>query len=176
MKFNNITNTRKMDKKQKPTDILQTPSLKENPFTVQEGYFSGIEDELHAKIHGRGSESHSTYSNLRTVMAMAAMFALIFGLGYSVLYITNTDNTKSRRDSINTTTGSATIAEDPISDTELLQYFGQHFGQYIGDEASYNQETLRNIKVAEHPVNKEEIEQYLIDSNVPSLVVIAALE
>lgn len=170
--MDNIDNIKKQDNKRGSKDILQDLSLKKNPFTVPEGYFNSLESELCAKIHGADKESSTAFASLRTAMAMAAMFALIFGLGYSVLYITGTHTNPTESTNITAEAGliltENNTEEDTLSDEELLQYFGSY--------PSYNQETIEIIEVITPTVNKDEIEQYLIDTNVPSLVVLAALE
>lgn len=154
-------------------DILENARLKANPFTLPEGYFRDVEDRLQDAIHNPGKEESPTLSSLRTTLAMVAMFALVFGLAYGIFSITGTGNNPAMEETAITsdgtlaTTGSET-GKEAMSDEELLQYYGSY--------DAYSAETLEAINVVPHTINKDEIEQYLIDSNVPSLMVLAALE
>lgn len=150
-------------------DILTTPALKENPFSLPKGYFTELEDRLHATIKSPEKSESSAFSTLRTSMAMAAMFALVFGLGYSVLYITGTHSGNEPEQTV-TAAGNASYMykKNTMSDEELLQYYGTY--------DTYSAETLETINVVTPQADKDEIEQYLIDSNVPSFMILAALE
>ncbi len=153
-------------------DILNTTSLKNNPFTVPDEYFSRMEEQLHARIHNTAEKKNPVPPALRTAFAMAAMFALVFGLGYSILYITGTHNGPLKQTIVPDNTASiedrTDIPKESLSDEELLQYYGAYY--------TYPAETLETIDIVPPPVNKEEIEQYLIESNVPSFTILAALE
>ena len=150
-------------------DILTTPALKDNPFSVPGGYFTELEDRLHAAIHTPEKTESSAFATLRTSVAMVAMFALVFGLGYSVLYITGTHFGQDPEQKV-TASGNASYLykKNTLSDEELLQYYGTY--------DAYSAETLETINVVTPQTDKDEIEQYLIDSNVPSFTILAALE
>lgn len=155
-------------------DILENPHLKANPFTLPQGYFSQMEARLQETIHHPEKKTESpALSSLRTSFAMVAMFALVFGLAYGVFSITGTSNLSSP-DQTNVAENGPLPKITPeegkelISDEELLQYYGNY--------DTYSAETLATINVVPPAVNKDEIEQYLIDSNVPSFMVLAALE
>lgn len=150
-------------------DILTTPALKENPFSVPRGYFTELEDRLHAKIESPEKSGGSTFSTLRTSLAMAAMFALVFGLGYSVLYITGTHAGSDPEQTVGASGNTNYIyKKNTLSDEELLQYYGTY--------DTYSAETLETINVVTPQTDKDEIEQYLIDTNAPSIMILAALE
>lgn len=150
-------------------DILATPALKENPFSVPGGYFSELEDRLHTRIKSPEKSGDSTFSTLRTSLAMVAMFALVFCLGYSVLYITGTHSGNAPEQTV-TASGNANYMykKNTMSDEELLQYYGTY--------DTYSAETLETINVVSPQTDKDEIEQYLIDTNAPSIMILAALE
>ncbi|MEG0519412.1 MAG: hypothetical protein RR555_11210 [Bacteroidales bacterium] len=149
------------------SDILQNPKMKKNPFTVPDGYFSALEDQMRVKICGAEKEEHSSYTILRTTVTMAAMFALIFGLGYSALYITKTLDTKTLQEK---SLSENTPVPESVSDEELNQYLGRYPAYTPSDEE------ITKIEVVTPTVNKDEIEQYLIDSNTSVATVLAALE
>lgn len=150
-------------------DPLTTPALKENPFSVPRGYFAELEERLHAKIDTPEKAGNSAFSTLRTSMAMVAMFALVFGLGYSVLYITGTHSGSDPEQTVAASGNTSYMyKKNTLSDEELLQYYGTY--------DTYSVETLETINIVTPQTDKDEIEQYLIDSNAPSFTILAALE
>ena len=67
----------------KEQDILQRESLKENPYTLPQGYFAMVEDSVQKRIH---SENHTGSENrliamLKPSLMLAVTYAMIFGLG-----------------------------------------------------------------------------------------------
>ena len=63
---------------QKEKDILQESKLKQNPYTVPEGYFASVEDAVHHKIHNQQPEN-ALVSAFKSGLALACTFAIIFG-------------------------------------------------------------------------------------------------
>lgn len=152
---------------------MESEHLKTNPFTVPEGYFRQVEDRLQDAIRKPEQVESPTLASVRTTLAMVAMFALVFGLAYGIFSITGTGNGPGTREAEVTTSGTLAsmnpeTEKEVLSDEELLQYYGSY--------DAYSAEALESINVIPHPVDEDEIEQYLIDSNVPSLMVLAALE
>ena len=165
-------------------DILQNPSLKENPFTVPPGYFSGIEDQVHAKIRGALAEEMSPEENfsaevslpeavpvktgrlavLKTHFALAATFVFILGIGYGFLHLTDSLGRKSDNLSANENAW----LQDSILHENLLK-------EVLKSAPLDESEMLEAIQIKDPGINTEDIEQYLIDSNVP-LVSLASLE
>lgn len=149
------------------SDILQNHNLKKNPFTVPDRYFNDLEDQVKLKIRGTEKEERTSYAIIRMTVGMAAMFAIIFGLGYSVLYITKTLDTTTVQESV--LSENAPTQESP-SDDEINQYLGRYPAYTLSEDE------IQEIKVVAPIVNKDEIEQYLIDSNTSVVSVLAALE
>ncbi len=59
------------------------------PYKVPDGYFSAMEDELARKIKaGDEFQRNSLLAKLKPAIALAATFALIFGLGFGVMNLT----------------------------------------------------------------------------------------
>ncbi len=156
----------------KNTDILQNSTLKENPFTVPQGYFAQLEKSVMEKIETTETPQKAPVSNifsiLRPAIGLAACFALIFGLGYGVLYITNTD------DYVNPQTN---VTADNLQDQE--EEDGE-FAQIIAFIGNITPETIsetENITIDEthNHINGEQVEEYLINSGV-STTTLASLE
>ena len=131
-----IGNKEILDGKEK--DILQRDYLKENPFSVPQGYFAAVEDAVHQKIH-KEEKVNPLASFFKTTVALASVFGIVFGLGYGAMYLTDTLDTTS---------------------TEIPAY--------ASNEAESEDEFIISA-------TEEEIEQYLIDSNL-SISALAALE
>lgn len=131
-----IGNKEILDGKEK--DILQRDYLKENPFSVPQGYFTAVEDAVHQKIH-KEEKVNPLVSFFKTTVALASVFGIVFGLRYGAMYLTDTLDTTS---------------------TEIPAY--------ASNEAESEDEFIISA-------TEEEIEQYLIDSDL-SISALAALE
>lgn len=76
----------------KMKEIQDNDSIRENPFRMPEGYLEEMENSVLEKI----SAQEKTYGRpswkkvLRPAFYMAAMFGLIFGIGYGVMALTRT--------------------------------------------------------------------------------------
>lgn len=68
----------------------------DNPFRVPEGYLDSFEDRLMERIAAEEAEASQAkrqrpvWRVLKPAFTLAAMFALIFGMGYGVLSLTHT--------------------------------------------------------------------------------------
>lgn len=71
-------------------NILEDPSLKHNPFSMPEGYLESLEDAMHEQIATEEKPSGGFIAVLKPALLLAAMFALIFVMGYGVLSLTDT--------------------------------------------------------------------------------------
>lgn len=78
-------------------DLLSSRTLHDgNPFRVSEGYFDSLEDRLMARIAAEEEmlpqkrTQRPVWRILKPALTLAAMFALIFGMGYGVLSLTHT--------------------------------------------------------------------------------------
>lgn len=66
-----------------------------NPFRIPEGYMDSFEDRLMQRIAAEEAESKQprqrpVWRILKPALTLAAMFTLIFGMGYGVLSLTHT--------------------------------------------------------------------------------------
>lgn len=145
-------------------DILQNPSLKENPFVVPDGYFASIEDSVHRKIYAGKENINPLLAFLKTSVTLASVFGIVFGFGYGAMYLTNTLNTQ----------GPATSMSIADTDSSLDELLIKAIGNYpimATPEEIDNYPNISDTLI----INKEQIEQYLIDFNV-SITALASLE
>ena len=103
-------------------DILERVQQGGNPFRMPEGYLDTFDDRLMARISSEAAQEPSQrriWVMLKPALALAATFALIFGMGYGVLSLTHT---------IDRGTGTnaaefATVAEEFIRPASLINYY-----------------------------------------------------
>ncbi len=160
-----------MDKKNNIEDILSSQELKENPFGVPKGYFDTMKLEVMKKISAMGPMEQEEVepaapvtfiAYLKPAISLAAVFAIVFGMGYGVMKITDTYTPETEL-----------IGEENVTLTDEEEFI------------SILNITLEDIYTADnHPheeasgtiiLDEEVIEQYLIDSGYPSTA-IAQLE
>lgn len=70
-------------------DILNREEFKQNPFTAPEGYFATLEDSLRDKVFATEKKPAGFVGVLKPALMLACSFAIILGLGYGVLSLTN---------------------------------------------------------------------------------------
>jgi hypothetical protein len=70
-------------------DILEREEFRQNPFTAPEGYFASLEDQLRDKVLGTEKRPVGLVGVLKPALMMVCSFAVIIGLGYGVLSLTN---------------------------------------------------------------------------------------
>ena len=148
---------------QKERDILQDIKLKQNPYVVPEGYFASVEDAVHEKIHNQQPEN-ALVSALKSGLALACMFAIVFGFGYGAMYLTNTNTHQTGSENY--------MAEESLSNTEefIIGTIGDGFLMATDEEISKYPNLTDTVAI-----NKELIEQYLIESDI-SIAALASLE
>lgn len=167
-----------MVQKNETDNILERGSLKENPFGVPSGYFTAMQDEVMAKISAipvmppqveeaeeAAPAGFMTY--FKPAFAMAAMFGIIFGLGYGAMKITGTytDDDTSLRSSLISGNPQAELTEDDVISILDITI----------EDIFTSQENNDAIGIMEQIASDEDIEQYLIDSRVTTTA-IALLE
>lgn len=112
-------------------NILEQSTARENPFTVPEGYFFSVEDSIGSRIAQLEHESR-LMSVLKPAVLMAAMFGLIFFMGYGMLSVTGSVNRGSEE---------ATLA----SGSQEGQYIGYDRLQFYYDDNLAYQENVQDI-------------------------------
>ena len=80
-------------------EILDSGTLKGNPFTVPQGYFDDLEEKLAVAVNPSEKEEHSWTSVFKPALMLACTFAAIFGMGYGFLRLTGTYGQSSSSDS-----------------------------------------------------------------------------
>lgn len=105
-------------------DILNTAETRENPFRMPDGYLDSFEDLLMARIaveqQPTASRKVRFWTVLKPALTLAAMFALVFGMGYGVLSLTHT---LGRDKAANTAASYATAEEEMIRPASLINYY-----------------------------------------------------
>lgn len=147
----------------KERDILQSANLKENPFVVPQGYFASVEDAVHQKIH-KEEKVNPLVSFFKTGIALASVFGIVFGLGYGAMYLTDTlDTTESPIPAVASN-------EEANIDELIISAIGNYPIMETEEEIENSPDMSDTLSI-----NKEMIEQYLIDSDL-SISALAALE
>ena len=161
-----------MKEKNTTEDILGRSSLKENPFGVPSGYFAAMQEEVMQKISsGNAMETEEepqaapatfiTY--FKPALSLAAVFAIVFGMGWSVMKVTEiyapeTELAKTEETPLTEEEEIISILDISVEDIYMA-------GNTATEEDAQPATTL----------NQEVIEQYLIDSGYP-LTAIALVE
>ena len=158
-------------------DILEEKKLKENPFGVPQGYFESMRQEVMEKISATPvyvpeKEEPATFMTyFKPAFALAAVFAIVFGMGYGAMYMTGTvQDEETQLQAQQTLEENATFAGTEISEDELIYLIGDTLENLYAQESSD-----ASIDIVEPEINKEEIEQYLIDTRI-STIALALLE
>ncbi|MBQ7017467.1 MAG: hypothetical protein IJN06_00485 [Bacteroidales bacterium] len=158
-------------------DILEKERLKENPFGTPQGYFESMRQEVMEKISATPvyvpeKEEPATFMTyFKPAFALAAVFAIVFGMGYGAMYITGTaQDEETQLQAQQTLEENATFAGTEISEDELIYLIGDTLENLYAQESSD-----ASIDIVEPEINKEEIEQYLIDTRI-STIALALLE
>ena len=161
-----------MKEKNNTEDILGRSSLKENPFGVPAGYFAAMQEEVMQKISPTAAmepqeeapAAPATFiTYFKPALSLAAVFAIVFGMGWSVMKVTEiyapeTELAKTEETPLTEEEEIISILDISIEDIYMA-------GTTVTEEDAPASTTL----------NKDVIEQYLIDSGYP-LTAIATLE
>ena len=129
-------------------DILSNRGQADNPFRMPEGYLDSFEDRLMARLAAEETEAaqpkRPVWRILKPALTLAAMFALIFGMGYGVLSLTHTLGR-----GIGTTTSDtyATAEEEMIRPVSLINYY--QTAESEEESADLDEETLLNYLATE---------------------------
>ena len=130
-------------------DILKDLASKDNPFRMPEGYLDSLEDRLMARIAEEDAAASTTerqrpvWRILKPALTLAAMFALIFGMGYGVLSLTHTANRSVKADP---EAGYASVVDEWIRPASLINYYEMD-SPAVEDEL--DEETLVNYLASE---------------------------
>ena len=115
-------------------NILEDPSLKCNPFSMPDGYIESLEDALHEQIATEEKPSGGFIAVLKPALLLAAMFALIFAMGYGVLSLTDaTHPHKAAEPSI-------ALVEEGFVESSFIDFYEDSPNE--GQEASFDEEEI----------------------------------
>ena len=127
-------------------DLLSRRRDAEQPFRVPEGYFDALEDRVMARIameEAPETGRRRVWTVIKQALALAATFALIFGMGYGVLSLTQT---LKRGNGTPEAPGYATTVEEWITPASLINYYEMD-AQPVEEEI--DEETLVNYLASE---------------------------
>lgn len=158
-------------------DILSRSSLKENPFGVPAGYFTSMQEEVMEKISARpvaqpyseevSEAAPSTFlTYFKPALGLAATFGIIFGLGWGAMKITGTYTQDGAANEMSFTDN----MQEEISEDDIISILDITIEDlYAEGDAETDTSTPTMV------LDEETIEQYLIDTRLPSTA-IALLE
>lgn len=119
----------------KTNDTFNRDELKANPFKMPEGYMEGLADSVRERIAAEEAPKHGfslVWQSAKPAIALAAMFAVIFGIGYGVLSLTGTARSSEPEEQ------TAVIEEGYINDSYLMDYIGSD----AEEESTLNEEEI----------------------------------
>lgn len=120
----------------------------DNPFKVPEAYFNSFEERMLAHIAAEETTApaerrkHPAWRILKPALTLAAMFALVFGMGYGVLSLTRTLERGSGAD----LPGYASAEEELIHSVSLVNYYESEAAE---EAAELDEETLVSYLASE---------------------------
>lgn len=133
---------------------IDQPHLKENPYSVPEGYFSSFQSSISDKISQRDSKV-GTWSVIKPQLALVSTFAIIFLMGYGAFQLFSPSAPKSA-------TQSTIVNSKPLE----ANYLESSFIDFFDEET----DTLTQTK----EIDPEQIIEYL--NTDAGIVYLACLE
>ena len=124
-------------------DILESARQAGRPFKVPEGYFETMEDRLMARISAESAPQpkvRRVWSILKPALALAATFAIIFGMGYGVLSLTHT---------LDGGNGSADVQDYALAEEELIRH-SSVINYYQTDDPAESEEEIDEDTLASY--------------------------
>ena len=128
-------------------NILDQESLRKAPFTVPEGYFATVEDRVRERV-AKPAKASPLWRVLKPGIAVAAMFLIIFGIGYATLSLTGTlDSGRAQRladadAEISVVEADLNEKIEELPDDDLMQYLSETISLtdlqlFLADNSSY---------------------------------------
>lgn len=161
-----------MKANKEPEDILGRSSLKENPFGVPQGYFENMQQEVMDKIAATSvadediaqAEPVTFLTYLKPAISLAAVFGIVFGLGYGTMKLTDSYNNDIPESVLSETSSETSTG---LSEDEIISILDISIDDLL---TAQREEEIEQIQI-----NNEEIEEYLIENRISSIQ-IAMLE
>ncbi|MBO5700564.1 MAG: hypothetical protein J6R57_04005 [Bacteroidales bacterium] len=162
-----------MNNKKEMDDILQRSSLKENPFGTPKGYFETMQQEVLEKISAmpvapeyddevQEQEPATFKTYFVPAFSLAAMFGIIFGLGYGAMKLTGTGEGSGLPEQA---VFSENVEEFEVPETELSEDDMMNILHISIEDLIAAQNAEFEIEVQ---IDDQEIEEYLIENRVPT--------
>ena len=161
-----------MNNKKEMEDILQKSSLKENPFGTPKGYFETMQQEVLEKISAmpaapeydetQEQEPATFKTYFVPAFSLAAMFGIIFGLGYGAMKLTGTGEESEQ---VEQTILSENVKGFEVSETELSEDDMMNILHISIEDLITAQNAEYEVDVQ---IDDQEIEEYLIENRVPT--------
>ena len=162
-----------MNNKKEMDDILQRSSLKENPFGTPKGYFETMQQEVLEKISAmpvapeyddevQEQEPATFKTYFVPAFSLAAMFGIIFGLGYGAMKLTGTGEGSSLPEQavFSVNVEGFEVPETELSEDDMMNILHISIEDLI---AAQNAEYEIEVQI-----DDQEIEEYLIENRVPT--------
>lgn len=161
-----------MKANREPEDILDRNSLKENPFGIPQGYFENMQQEVMDKIAATSvadediaqAEPATFLTYLKPAISLAAVFGIVFGLGYGTMKLTDSYNNDIPESVLSETSSETSTG---LSEDEMISILDISIDDLL---TAQREEEIEQIQI-----NNEEIEEYLIENRISSIQ-IAMLE
>ena len=150
-------------------DILGRDYLKDNPYTLPKGYFAQLEDSVSKRIHADTDEQErGLVPFFKSAVMLACTFGVILGMGYGAMYLTNQSKESATPQFVENNIN----YNDPDSlEYDIIDIMSA--AAVLETLTASDELTQNNFDSPE--VNKDNIEEYLIESNI-SLITLASLE
>ena len=162
-----------MNNKKEMDDILQRSSLKENPFGTPKGYFETMQQEVLEKISAmpvapeyddevQEQEPATFKTYFVPAFSLAAMFGIIFGLGWGAMKLTGTGEGSGLPEQavLSENVEKFEVPETELSEDDMMNILHISIEDLI---AAQNAEYEIEVQI-----DDQEIEEYLIENRVPT--------
>ena len=98
---------------------IEQPHLKENPYSVPEGYFSTFQSNISEITSQKGSKS-GAWSVIKPQLALVSVFAFVFLMGYAAINIFSPDVVVTGSDKFAANTA---LMEEHQLDASFIDFF-----------------------------------------------------
>ena len=155
-------------------DILKRSPLKENPFGVPKDYFETMRQEVMETISQipvaapyseEKAEPATLLTYLKLALGLAAVFAIVFGMGYGVMALTGVSGEGISSVELQAKSSPAEMIQEntgtELTEEEVISIIGSSIEELFAQESTDSQTDIAPVAI-----NGETIEQYLIDNRV----------
>jgi hypothetical protein len=112
-------------------NYIEDPHLKENPFTVPQGYFNEMKSQVAEKISASGSTTKTGFITvIRPHLALVSAFVIIFFIGFAALTVFTPRVSESE---LSTLTAGNKYIEEGFLKTTFIDFFDIDAENETGD-------------------------------------------